>query len=979
MTDPRLFAPQDTPRLFHLPPGADFAGQLVAGLRARLEGHPPEAAARVTVLVNTRRMQRRLREVWDAGPPALLPRLRLITDLALDPLGPGAEAQPPVPPLRRRLELAQLIGRLIEAEPDLAPRAALYDLADSLARLMDEMQGEGVDPDAIEALDVTDQSGHWQRSLRFLRLVQGWFGPDQPPDLEARQRLVVEHLAQGWRDHPPAGPMIVAGSTGSRGATQLLMQAVARLEQGAVVLPGFDADQPQAVWDRLDEALTAEDHPQYRFAVLLRGLGMTAGQVAPWTDAPPADPARNRLISLSLRPAPVTDQWRAEGAALGDLGAATARMTLVEAQGPRAEAEAIALGLRMAIEQGRRAMLITPDRMLTRQVAAALGRWGITPDDSAGMPLPLSAPGRFLRQVAMLGPKPGAAALLALLKHPLTWTGADRGMHLLNAQALELHLRRQGCAPTPAAIRDWANGAEAKEAWGPWADWLTGALESGAPHAGPLPLAERIAAHLEQASLWAGPTPVLWDEQAGRAARRAMDDFAAAADAGGDVGAGDYLTLLEGVLRQGEVRDRDTGHPLVLIRGTLEARVEQADLTILGGLNEGSWPEPAAPDPWLNRALRRQAGLLLPERQIGLSAHDFMQSVAAPEVWLTRATRSSDAPTVPSRWLNRLTNLLDGLPDQGGREALAAMRERGSLWAGRAAALSAPERAVPPAPRPSPRPPVAHRPSQLPVTGITRLIRDPYAVYARYILRLYPQGPLTPQPDALLRGTVLHAIYERFIEGGTPPDAPDAQARLLKVADAVLAEEVPWPVQRRLWHARIARSAPAFLSGEVARQARATPSLFEQQGRAEIASLGFTLTAKADRIDLGDSGGWIYDYKTGTPPSDKEQRAFEKQLLLEAAILERAGFGETGPMRVAGAAFIGVGRVPKVVPAPLDDLPPGRVWEELTQLIARWQEPQRGYSARMAVRETAFEGDYDHLARSGEWDLTTKASPEDVG
>ena len=131
--------------------------------------------------------------------------------------------------------------------------------------------------------------------------------------------------------------------------------------------------------------------------------------------------------------------FRSNGPKLGDLAAATKDMTLIEAASPRAEALAIALILRKAAEDGRTAALITPDRGLTRQVAAALDRWRILPDDSAGRPLALSAPGRFLRHVAgLFGQRLTAEALLTLLKHPLTATGADRGLHLKLTRDLEL-------------------------------------------------------------------------------------------------------------------------------------------------------------------------------------------------------------------------------------------------------------------------------------------------------------------------------------------------------------------------------------------------------------------------------------------------------------------------------------------------------------------------------------------------------------
>ncbi|WP_342069443.1 hypothetical protein [Yoonia algicola] len=311
----------------------DFANGLVAGLLARTADMAPGDLAKVEIYVNTTRMQRRIRAVFDAGPARLLPRIRLITDLANDPV---SRALPPaISPLYRRLELSQFVAKLLEQQPDLAPRAALYDLSDSLAKLMDEMQGEGVSPDTIAQLDVGDQSGHWERALEFLKIITPFFDQqNEPPDKEARQRMVIEALAQRWKDAPPNHPIIIAGSTGSRGATALFMQAVAALPQGAIILPGFDFDLPSHVWDAMDDDMTTEDHPQYRFRRLMDVIGFTQNDVKTWSDQQPIHPQRNALVSLSLRPAPVTDQWLAEGPDLGDLHKATEGLTLVEAASP---------------------------------------------------------------------------------------------------------------------------------------------------------------------------------------------------------------------------------------------------------------------------------------------------------------------------------------------------------------------------------------------------------------------------------------------------------------------------------------------------------------------------------------------------------------------------------------------------------------------------------------------------------------------
>jgi ATP-dependent helicase/nuclease subunit B len=313
--------------------------------------------------------------------------------------------------------------------------------------------------------------------------------------------------------------------------------------------------------------------------------------------------------------------------------------------------------------------------------------------------------------------------------------------------------------------------------------------------------------------------------------------------------------------------------------------------------------------------------------------------------------------------VNRLVNLMEGLPAQRGPEALALMRRRGAEWLDLAARLDRPARRVPPEPRPSPAPPPAQRPRELPVTAISKLIRDPYAIYARYVLKLRPLDPLRPEPDAAERGSVLHAILEAYVrEGADPP-------RLMPLARDLLQAEVPWPAARRLWLARLARVSRWFLAQEALRKGQ--PVLIEKGGGIAVEPFGFRLTAKPDRIDLLPDGRVeILDYKTGTPPTASQQRSFDKQLLLEVAMAERGAFGQLGPVEVAQALYIGLGSAPKVVPV---DLPPGagaRVWEEFRLLLQSYADPERGYTSRRAMMLTSDKSDYDHLSRFGEWDVT---------
>ena len=984
-----MFKASDTARVYGLAPGVDFPAALVEGLKSRLDDHAPDAMARVDLIVNTNRMARRLQDIFDAGAPSFLPRIRLVTDL--DTLVPGITLPPATSSLRRRLELVQLVSKLIEADPTLAPRSSLYALSDSLADLIDEMQGEGVAASTIADLDVSDQSGHWERAQRFLTIAQGYLSQTlSQPDKEARQRQLVSRIIAHWHESPPPNPVILAGSTGSRGTTSMLMQAVADLPQGAVILPGFDFDMPTAVWKALDKELLSEDHPQYRFRHFMQALNLPRVAITGWTETPPPSADRNALISLSLRPAPVTHAWLSEGPKLTGLDTATAHLTLVEAPTPRIEALTIAMRLRQAVEEGKTAALITPDRMLTRQVTSALDRWNILPDDSAGTPLQLSPPGRFLRHVsALFVRRLDAEALLTLLKHPLTHSDENRNIHQLNTQRLEMQIRRDGLPYVEAEglLQIAAKAADKQSdptAFLAWAEWVATTF-TARDGQGDKPLTDWVADHLRLANaIAAGGSQTddheLWKRKAGEKALEVMTDLTSQAAHGGQIIASDYADLVGALLSEGEVRDRDAPHPDIMIWGTLEARVQGADLVIMGGLNDGTWPEAPPPDPWLNRQMRLKAGLLLPERRIGLSAHDYQQAIAAPEVWLTRAFQSDEAETVPSRWLNRLGNLLNGLPNTGGPEAWKAIQDRGAKWLDQVTAL---ERIIrtPPAPRPSPRPPRSARPTGLSVTEIKRLIRDPYAIYAKHTLRLRTVNALVQSPDAPVRGIILHEVMEQFVKSIATNPALLTKEHLLEVAAEVLKDEAPWPAARVMWIARIERVADWFIENERKRQSYSSPVAFEQAARGThlFADLGFTLTGYADRIDVTDDGdALIYDYKTGTPPSKKEQQVFDKQLLIEAAMVEEGGFKEVGAAHVAHAAFIGLGAKPVEVAAPLDEEPPIEVLRGLHELISKYLDEAQGFTSRRIVKTEEAAGDYDQLARFGEWDGTTEPAPEDM-
>lgn len=984
----------ETPAVFTIPPGVSFVDSLASGLLARSHGDPA-ALARMTVLLPTRRACRALQEAFlrvSDGAPLLLPRLRPIGDvdedeLALhgDPIGleDGMDLPPAISELRRRLLLSRLIlgggprltgGVLLSADQAAA-------LAGELARLLDQVQTQRLDFERLGDLVPDRYAAHWQVTLEFLRLLTDhWpaiLAEQGAMDPAARRNGLLEAQLAAWRAAPPQTPVIAAGSTGSIPATADLLKLVASLPAGCVVLPGLDRITDDESWQQLGPT-----HPQAGLARLLEHMGLSRDQVVDWESGVQPHPAsrhRAALLALALRPAETSHVWRRDLSLAPGLLDGIARM---DCASPQEEAETIALLMREALEVPERtAALVTPDRALARRVAAELRRWEIDIDDSAGRPLAQTPPGSFLRLVvALVAGEAAPVPLLAALKHPLAAGGEDPATFRATVRRLECAVLRGprpgvGFAGLRRALRGLPDTKERRRL-DEWIKLLAAAAQ-------PLmrlmarksaTLADLLGAHLGFAEALAASdvesgAERLWSGAAGEAAAAFIAELNECAAGFGAIDGHVYGALIDELMAGRVVRPTSGGHPRLAIWGPLEARLQHVDLLLLGGLNEGTWPPEAPSDPWMSRPMRAAFGLPPPEQKLGLSAHDFAQAVAAPEIVLTRSGRVEGVPTVPSRWLLRLDAVL----------AIAGL-ELATPSAGRLAgwrrALDAPAGPIVPIAPPAPRPPMALRPRALPVTQIETWMRNPYGIYARYILRLRRLDPLDAAPGAAERGTLIHAALERFVAAYPDGLPDDATARLTQIGAELFADDaLARPVVRAFWWPRFERIADWFVAYERTRRAVASPVGIEAEGRLVLAAPGgdFTLTAKADRIDrLADGDLSILDYKTGSVPAKGEMTAgFSPQLPLEALIAERGGFPGLGAAPVAEIGFLRLngGYVPgeaKIYNKDIADMI-AAAEDGLGRLIAAFDDPATAYRAWPSARVAPAFDNYAHLARLREW------------
>ncbi|MCW5732736.1 MAG: double-strand break repair protein AddB [Enhydrobacter sp.] len=959
-----------------------FADELAAGVLAEF-GRDPLTLSDTLILVPTRRSVRALREAFlraTGGKPTLLPRMAPLGDLdESDWEGLSGNDALSLPPAIDGSEREALLTELVAAfkgddgQPIAQSPAQALKLARELASLLDELAIDGVPFDRLEALVEGNFASHWRRTLEFLAIV-GEHWPNilnsrgQIDALDRRTRSIRAQAAR-WRERPPATPVIAAGSTGSQPATRDLLAAVAGLPQGVVILPGLDREIDEESWTKLDPT-----HPQFGLRDLLLALDCAREDVGDWPGGS-GDLARRQLIAELMRPAETTDAWqRPEPAALD-------HVTRADCATPHQEALVIALALREALETpGRTAALVTPDRDLARRVAAELRRWNVDIDDSAGQSLADTAPATLLRAVvAAVDSGFAPIDLLALLKHPLCTLGLPRAELLDAARRLDRKCLR-GLKPETGAealrlrVADCKFGNEddrrrvidlVERIHAATAQLVIAMSKGASPHA---LLGESIASAQACAS-----GDALWTGEAGEALADALARLRAAWTGRTPIEGGEWPALLATMLATETIRPRFGRHPRLAIWGPLEARLQRADLLVLGGLNEGSWPPAVETGPWINRPMRAALGLPQPERRIGLSAHDFAAALAAERVLLTRAEREGGAPTVPSRWLARLDALFGYDPESPAAPPEYIQRGRRTYVAWAETFDDADYR---PWPRPEPRPPLAARPKKLSLSNIEQWRRDPYGLYARKILELKVLDPLEQELGAAERGSHLHDALDEFLKAYPSGALPsDALSQFERMAERHLASVLAAPAERAFWWPRFQRLARWFIATETARRSAGTKLLAsETTGAVTLGQL--TVEARADRIDEIEPGGWeIIDYKTGRVPSPKElEGLFAPQLLLEAAIALHGRFENIdGPARAVHLSYwqangLGDGGTVKEIEDG-EALVPAMI-ALLHKMIEHFGNPATPYTALPWPEFIPHFNDYAHLERVAEWSTT---------
>lgn len=999
--------------VYNMPSGVPFLRSLAQGLHA----HYGDDLQNGLVLLPTRRAARALEFafVHEAAArgvqAALLPRLRPLADVNPDepPFEPGELAgrvAQAIDPVQRRFEIAKLVARYHERASDLPldPATALH-MADPLIDIMDDA--------AMEQVSISDQPEwqrvcaeaaiHFQHAAQLYQIVEQYW-PERLAEMgmmdpSQRRVALLNALSDIWAETPPDYPVIVAGSTGTLKATARLMQVVANMPRGMVVLPGLQDELPDKVWNSIDAR-----HPQSSLKGLLSVMEIDRQDVPIWPWVVGADDRslarkRRRILAEALVPVDATGDWLERIATLtagegADVFAtALESLSLIEANTDAEEALAIALIMREVLEtKDRTAALVTPDQLLSQRVAARLARWGVEVAKTQGVPVEQTPVGVYLTSLLDLAKdSEGPIEIALVLSSDLTSLG--QGIGIVNAEWEILERKNyRGLRPN-SKVSDKLDLVQALiETAGPLLS-LQGMSSPDVWAKGLIDTANALAT----TDTTFGASRI-WGGDGGAQASTVLDGIITHGATLPPTDIEGFTTLLSTLLQGSIARPTRGTHPRLQILGPLEARLLDVDVIILGGLNEGTWPGGVNSGPFLSRGMREQMKLSLPERRYGLAAHDFAELAANPNVYLTRSEKSDSGPTVASRWVWRLKTIIAGTVSALPGERAKALETRqtatvdarlgtGQRYLDWARQMDRPVH-ITPVRRPNPKPPVdkrwARQGRQISITGVSKWIRDPYSLFAREVLRLKPLDALDAPLDARHFGSAMHEGIELYVRAALSGDIsalhdPVNTDRLQDFLRAQLLAHGFEPDEVFKEAPRLASVAAALMGWFALRHDSGYDVVgTEVDAKMSLDGLDFTLKGQLDLVERSPTGYAFTDFKTGSPATVKTVAAgFDLQLPLAAWLaaqgaLEGFKAGETDQLayvRIKGSnddfshAYVSA---PARNAATAGELAAEAI-TILRKLITAYDDPATGYPSQPRAQYTDDYGDYDDLARRDEW------------
>lgn len=950
----------------------------------------PEKLTEVLFLLPSRRACANLREAfvrYNGKNPTILPEIRTLFDSEDDLFysfnnnNLNLNLKPSVSHLYRSFIFTKMLLQTPQKWGlGSISTAQAYALAENLSDLIDRAYENELNFNDLKNIVREEYAEHWQQILQLLAIITQFWPQilDDKQYSDARQNQIISLYKQieFWKNYPPKRKIVIAGTTAGFPVLKELLKTVYDFENSEIYLYELDTYLSDEDWEKIDE-----NHPQFELKELLEFLHLKRHDIIACDTSEISQ--KQRFVSEIMRPSATTAEWQKivhNKFDVADLN----YLKILNCDDMRQEAYAIALIMRNTLETPEKTVaLVTPDRNLARRVVTELKRWNIIADDSSGQPLHLTALGIYLRLIInVLEQNFSKTSMLALLKHPFTKCSMPAEKYKIMVYHIEQKWRNDKYA------EDLTEDEETL------LSTLYGCLKglNDLYIAPTLNLRQMFEEHIKTAEKLADTAEktgdkIIWRKEDGITAAKFVSDFVLDADILGNIASNDYGRLLEIMLSEQTVRVKFGQHPRIKILGPIEARLQKFDVTIIGEANEGKWPQVMPADMWMSRPMKKELKMPLPERAVGISASDFAHLLSGDEVYITRAEKDNGTPSAKSRWLLRLETVLAAnfadLEQKQIKQAYSFIYD--SKYTSLAKNF---ERAEPDEiekhkiKAPAPTPPLYARPRQMSAGTFSLWMADPYIIYARYILKLYPLEKLDKPLGAVEYGNFIHEILYRFNSKYSAAYPPKNQAveQLNIIAQNLFEEwQIP-PETAAFWIADVKNAVEWIVNQEIKHRENIKFIYNEVEGKTALETKGgeFIIKARADRLEENDDGSLnIIDYKTGSIPSaNMVKKGFAPQLPVEALIALSGGFANLKNKEIHSLSYWKIND--KIVDfadkTALETIENAK--KRIIDLIDDFDNPDTPYYSHPDPAHASKNSDYDHLSRYAEWSVKDTENQE---
>jgi ATP-dependent helicase/nuclease subunit B len=1014
---------KNIPTVFNIPAGVSFFDCLAQGIIQHYNNQP-ELFSKITIFLPSKQNIKTLKESFfkiNHGKILLLPKIRSLGDMLDNEMSllPDIETSPyailsqkkVINYKSRHLALTRFILETFKSTKNAnISYQEGFSLAATLLELLDSLQLEQISPTILKEIKIDGYIENWQKNLDIINSVTelwtNYLVSHNYCDPIIHRNAIFNYLSHYWLNNPSNAPVIIAGSIDSTPASAHFIKSIGCLEKGCIVLSGLDTGLTEKDIHNLNP-----NHPQYELYKLIHYFGNDVASIENWTSTDKfltnRHKQRQKLCHEIMRSSETTESWIniAERLSNHDISQAIQDINIIHAPNERKEASAIALIIREAMETPNKSIaLVTPNRLLVQRVKAILTRWNIIPNDSAGIALSSLPQGIYFKLLCdVLESNFAPIQLLSFLKHPFSNAGFAKGDFKTQVYRLEKQILR-GVAPSNG-LQGYRQALKLK------IELLKNKSDIDAEKSKHLHLSLSLIDFLERlfspiialddyctmtdftetfinlinqcaCTDTQNATELFWSDDAGQCANDLLSSFIDISDSLGFLPKQAIYNHIKEFSAKTSIHKNFGYDKNVFIWGTSEARLQQADIMILAGLTEGSWPVSPQANIWLSRPMQEQLGLTTPERHIGLSAHEFVQAICSSKIFLTYSAESNGSPNIPSRWIISLENIIQGVFTS--TDILKNLYNTPYLsWLEQ---LDNTDIIPIPAKRPMPKPPINLRPKAISVTDAEKWLRDPYTIYCKHILNLKKLNGIDEELNASEKGTIIHKLFNDFTIATQTGFHGSPEQIMNNIVNNLLESLKQRPLLYIFWGNRLHYICTQFVEFEIERRKKLTPILSEIDGKISFQTTqgDFTIKARCDRIDLTqDNQAIIVDYKTSSssaPSYEQMKIGLAPQLPLQAIILEQGGFGK--PYQSCAAHYIIVNET-KNPPFEIKEMKSKQslssdkpfnalihdIFEDFKIWVEKYNDINTAYISRRLPQFLKYEGDYDHLARVKEWVL----------